>query len=74
MRITLRESDVLDLVAMGLTNKEIATKLQIGPDTVKVHLVNLRIRYGMVGTSRCELLLWAQAHGFPRAKAQAAGA
>jgi len=36
-----RETEVLELVAQGLTNKHIAQALTIGPETVKWHLKNL---------------------------------
>ena len=37
-RLTDRETEVLDLVADGMTNQEIAEKLFIGLSTVKVHI------------------------------------
>jgi DNA-binding NarL/FixJ family response regulator len=36
-----RESEILDLVAQGLRNKEIATKLSIAEKTVKNHVSNI---------------------------------
>ncbi len=39
--LTPRELDVLQLVADGMRNKEIAGRLSIGEDTVKMHLRNL---------------------------------
>jgi FixJ family two-component response regulator len=36
-RLTLRERQVIDLVALGLPNKQIADQLQISEETVKVH-------------------------------------
>lgn len=39
--ISEREYDVLELIAQGLTNKEIAEKLYISLDTVCTHLHNL---------------------------------
>jgi non-specific serine/threonine protein kinase len=38
--LTLRESDVAELVAQGLTNREIASRLAIRERTVEVHLSN----------------------------------
>jgi ATP/maltotriose-dependent transcriptional regulator MalT len=37
-RLTDREAEVLDLIADGMTNQEIAEKLYIGLSTVKVHV------------------------------------
>lgn len=39
--LTDREMDVLRLIATGLSNKQIATKLFISEETVKVHIRNL---------------------------------
>jgi two-component system nitrate/nitrite response regulator NarL len=41
LRLTLREKQILDLVAKGLSNKEIADSLSIAPNTVKNHVHNL---------------------------------
>ena len=37
-RLTAREHEVLDLVAEGLTNREVAMRLSISPATVRTHL------------------------------------
>jgi RNA polymerase sigma factor (sigma-70 family) len=36
--LSQRETEILDLVAKGLTNKEIGPKLNISYDTVRAHL------------------------------------
>ncbi len=41
-----RELEVLQLIAQGLTNKEIASRLYLAPSTVKVHTRNI---YGKLG-------------------------
>ncbi|NBB52828.1 response regulator, partial [Rhizobium sp. CRIBSB] len=46
-RLTPREREVLDLVAQGLTNKEIARDLGIGPGTVKAHVEKLIAKLGV---------------------------
>ncbi len=40
-RLTARETEVLEHIVQGLTNKEIAESLGIAEDTVKIHLRNI---------------------------------
>lgn len=42
--ITQREHDVLELIAQGLSNKEICDKLCITYNTLKTHLNNLYLK------------------------------
>jgi LuxR family maltose regulon positive regulatory protein len=49
-----RERQVLDLVARGLSNKEIAHELRISPSTVKNHLRQLYDKLDV--TSRIDAL------------------
>jgi DNA-binding NarL/FixJ family response regulator len=46
-RLTPRERQVLALIAEGLTNKEIARDLDIGPGTVKAHVEKLIAKLGV---------------------------
>ena len=53
--LTRREQAVLELIAQGLSNKEIADTLHISPNTLKVHIRNL---YGKMGVeNRTQALL-----------------
>jgi two-component system, NarL family, response regulator LiaR len=45
-QLTTREVDVLELMAKGLTNNEIATHLYIGSGTVKSHVASLMQKFG----------------------------
>jgi len=44
--LTARELTILDMVAEGLTNNEIAVKLSIGRETVKTHVGNILAKLG----------------------------
>ena len=39
--MTQREKEVIELIAEGLTNKEIGQKLYISPHTIKSHVHNI---------------------------------
>jgi DNA-binding CsgD family transcriptional regulator/N-acetylneuraminic acid mutarotase len=55
-----REKEVLQYVAAGLTNREIAQKLIISPNTVKVHLSNIFEKINVA--SRTEATVYAIEH------------
>jgi DNA-binding NarL/FixJ family response regulator len=58
--LSAREREVLQLVARGLANKQIARSLGIAERTVKVHLGNVFRRIGV--TDRTSAALWARDH------------
>ena len=43
------------LLALGLTNKEIALKLYIGESTVKTHVGNILLKLGVQGRTQAAL-------------------
>jgi DNA-binding NarL/FixJ family response regulator len=55
--LTARERDVLDLVAEGLSNTEIAERLHIGVTTVKTHITSLMTKTD--SPNRVRLALYA---------------
>ena len=59
--ITSRETDVLRLVAEGLTNQDIAARLYLSPGTVKTHVERLLAKTAL--TSRVQLAARALAEG-----------
>jgi DNA-binding NarL/FixJ family response regulator len=62
--LSTRELEVLDLVAKGLLNKQIAKELSIAESTVKAHLTQI---YGRIGVSdRLQATLWAQRNDIGR--------
>jgi DNA-binding NarL/FixJ family response regulator len=56
--LTARERDVLDLVAEGWSNTEIADRLHIGVTTVKTHITSLMTKTG--SPNRVRLALYAR--------------
>ncbi|MGE0350418.1 response regulator transcription factor [Hydrogenophaga sp.] len=45
--LTVRETEILDFIARGLTSKQIARELNISPYTVNTHRDNLRRKLGV---------------------------
>jgi len=60
--LTGRELEIVRLVATGLRNKEIATRLFVREGTVKIHLHNIYRKLNV--NSRMALTLYAQKRGF----------
>lgn len=61
VQLTPRESQVLRLIAMGLSNQEIADSLQISIETVKEHVQNLLRKMAL--NDRTQAAVWAIRHG-----------
>jgi DNA-binding NarL/FixJ family response regulator len=64
VELSVREREVLGLVAEGLPNKLIARRLEISEKTVKAHLTRVFQQIGV--TDRTQAALWAQRHGVAR--------
>jgi DNA-binding NarL/FixJ family response regulator len=60
-KLTAREREVLELVAMGQSNQEIADKLVVAVNTVKVHLRNTLEKLEL--RNRQQLAAFAVSHG-----------
>ncbi|UAB77644.1 response regulator transcription factor [Erythrobacter sp. SCSIO 43205] len=54
--LTEREQEVVEHVAQGLTNKEIARKLEISPATVKVHVERLIAKLGVADRTQAAVV------------------
>ncbi len=59
--LTPRETQTLRLVAMGLSNKEIADSLDISVETVKEHVQNMLRKISL--NDRTQAAVWAIRHG-----------
>lgn len=55
--LTDREEEVIQGIARGLTNPEIAAELYIAPSTVKTHLGSVQAKLGL--RNRVEVAAWA---------------
>lgn len=62
--LTEREREVLQLMAKGMNNKQIAETLSITTHTVKFHTGNIYSKLG--GLSRAETIIWALKNGLGR--------
>jgi len=65
VRLTGRERQVVELLGEGLSNKEIAARLQIALHTVKSHVHNVLEKLAL--RSRLEVAAFTHARGIPRA-------
>ena len=67
-RLTGRELEVAELVAQGLTNQAIASRLSVAPRTAEAHVENIRRKLQV--RSRAEIAAWVTEHrlrgGAPR--------
>ena len=53
--LSVREQEVLKLIAAGLTNREIAETLSISPETVKKHTGSIYGKLGVRGRTEAAL-------------------
>ena len=66
LQLTPRQGEVLEHVARGLTNKEIAHQLGTAENTIELHITRILRKAG--ASSRAQLLatLWSRSWGFPQ--------
>lgn len=62
MKLTIREQEILKLIALGMSNKQIAQKLELGIRTVKSHLVDIFTKLKVF--SRTEAVITGLRAGF----------
>src|SRR5262249_53494084 len=59
--LTARESEILGLVAQGLSNKQIASRLTLSEHTVHRHVANILVKLDL--SSRAAAAAYAATHG-----------
>ena len=59
--LTARQREVADLIAQGLTNRQIAERLVVSPHTVERHVEHILNRLGL--TSRTQIAAWTAGRG-----------
>jgi DNA-binding CsgD family transcriptional regulator len=57
LRLTSREAEVAQLVALGLTDAEVAAKLFVTPKAISYHLSNIYAKHGLRGRRQLRQLL-----------------
>jgi DNA-binding NarL/FixJ family response regulator len=62
--LTAREREVLELIATGLTNDEIAERLVLGAGTIKTHVNHIFLKLGV--RNRAEAVIFAFDQGLTR--------
>ena len=59
--LTFRENEVLELTSLGLTNDQIAARLDVGVHAIKFHLASIYRKLGV--SNRTEAARYAYQHG-----------
>jgi LuxR family transcriptional regulator, transcriptional regulator of spore coat protein len=71
LSLTKREHEILEWVALGLSAKEIAIKINIAPRTVERHIENIRLK--MRARNRTHMVTCAVLTGMLRATVRPGG-
>ena len=66
--LTSREREVLDLIAAGHSNRQIAEILYLSPRTIERHIANIYLKLDV--HTKAEATAWALVHGLPGEQAE----
>lgn len=55
--LSVREQEVVNLICQRFTNRQIASRLGISPETVKVHVRNILVKFNLHSKGELRLLL-----------------
>jgi DNA-binding NarL/FixJ family response regulator len=64
--LTVRESEILRLIASGMSNRVIADRLFLSPRTVERHIANIYLKIN--AHNRAEAIVYALREGFARTR------
>lgn len=76
LRLSPRETEVLGLIAGGLSNEQIADHLYLSINSIKTHARNLFRKLGVGGRTQAAVWLWSRPESWwetPPADAEATG-
>ena len=62
-RLTRRQHEIVSLVSTGLSNKEIARRLNVTEGTVKLHLHAIYAKLGIPNRTKLALFAWQNSDG-----------
>ena len=68
--LSTRESEVLEMTSLGLTNREIAERLHVSVHTVKFHLAAIYRKLGVVNRTEAAVLYRATRTAAPMRSAE----
>lgn len=57
LRLSPRQQQVTALACLGFTNRQIAARLHLSPETIKVHLRSARLKFGAQSKAELQRIL-----------------
>ncbi|MDF2387720.1 response regulator transcription factor [Nostoc ellipsosporum NOK] len=60
--LSKRQQEVLELIALGLTNEAIAERMRLSPSTIRHHITHILSRLGVANRTEAATRLFAETH------------